>query len=220
MNKDQYKGQYYTGLLQAVSVILPLTIAIRASNNMLITTIPLLARYGFGFSNTLVGIISALVSLMTFMSSGIINSRLHASIRRLVFIISSIIYAIVFPFFAFSSAITIWVLSAVAGFVLGFLMPNVITSASLLPNRVDRERLLNIYTLSLSTALIVGPAIESLILKYFSLRESFIFFTAFPIMGVITAFMLKFPRRRSGMAALVLDGLLVIRVLLLLCSIY
>lgn len=193
MNKDQYRGQYYTGLLQAVSVILPLTIAIRASNNMLITTIPLLARYGFGFSNTLVGIISALVSLMTFMSSGIINSRLHASIRRLVFIISSMIYAIVFPFFAFSSAITIWVLSAVAGFVLGFLMPNVITSASLLPNRVDRERLLNIYTLSLSTALIVGPAIESLILKYFSLRESFIFFTAFPIMGVITAFMLKFP---------------------------
>jgi len=90
MNKDQYKGQYYTGLLQAVSVILPLTIAIRASNNMLITTIPLLARYGFGFSNTLVGIISALVSLMTFVSSGIINSRLHASIRRLVFIISSI----------------------------------------------------------------------------------------------------------------------------------
>nr|MCG2895339.1 MFS transporter [Vulcanisaeta sp.] len=139
MNKDQYRGQYYTGLLQAVSVILPLTIAIRASNNMLITTIPLLARYGFGFSNTLVGIISALVSLMTFVSSGIINSRLHASIRRLVFRISSIIYAIVFPFFAFSSAITIWVLSAVAGFVLGFLMPNVITSASLLPNRVDRE---------------------------------------------------------------------------------
>jgi len=187
------KGQYYAGLLQAVSTILPLTIAIRASNNMLITTIPLLARYDFGFSNTLVGLISALVSLMTFVSSGIINSKLHTGTRRFVFIVSSIIYAIVFPLFALSSAVSIWALSAVAGFVLGFLMPNVITSASLLPNRVDRERLLNIYTLSLSTALIIGPAIESLILRYCSLRESFIFFTAFPIIGVVTAFMLRFP---------------------------
>jgi fucose permease len=41
--------------------------------------------------------------------------------------------------------------------------------------------------------LIIGPAIESLILKYYSLRESFIFFTAFPIIGVVTAFMLRFP---------------------------
>lgn len=49
----------YLGLLQAISVIVPLTIAIRASNNMLLTTIPLLARYNFQFNNTLVGILSA-----------------------------------------------------------------------------------------------------------------------------------------------------------------
>ena len=186
------RGQYL-GLLQAISVIVPLTIAIRASNNMLLTTIPLLARYDFQFNNTLVGILSALVSLMTFVSSGLINSRLRACTRRIAFIASSAAYAAVFPLFWLSSPITIWILSAAAGFVLGFLMPNVITSASLLPDRRARERLLNIYTLSLSVSLILGPAIESLILKYYGLRESFLFFTAFPVLALAIAPFVKFP---------------------------
>lgn len=54
------RGQFYAGLLQALLVIVPLTIAIRASNNMLLTTIPLLARYDFHFTNALIGVISAL----------------------------------------------------------------------------------------------------------------------------------------------------------------
>ena len=190
------RGQYL-GLLQAISVIVPLTIAIRASNNMLLTTIPLLARYNFQFNNTLIGILSALVSLMTFLSSGLINSRLRACTRRIVFIASSAIYAAVFPLFWSSSPITIWVLSAAAGFVLGFLMPNVITSASLLPDRRARERLLNIYTLSLSVSLILGPAIESLILKYYGLRESFLFFTVFPILALAIAPFVKFPEESA-----------------------
>ncbi|WP_243668652.1 hypothetical protein [Vulcanisaeta sp. JCM 16161] len=52
------RGQYLS-LVQAISIIVPLTIAIRASNNMLMTTIPLIARYNFHFSNTLVGVLSA-----------------------------------------------------------------------------------------------------------------------------------------------------------------
>ena len=190
------RGQYL-GLLQAISVIVPLTIAIRASNNMLLTTIPLLARYNFQFNNTLVGILSALVSLMTFLSSGLINSRLRACTRRIAFITSSAAYAAVFPLFWLSSPITIWILSAAAGFVLGFLMPNVITSASLLPDRRARERLLNIYTLSLSISLILGPAIESLILKYYGLRESFLFFTVFPVLTLAIAPFVKFPEESA-----------------------
>ncbi|ADN51811.1 MFS transporter [Vulcanisaeta distributa] len=195
------RGQYL-GLIQAISIIVPLTIAIRASNNMLMTTIPLLARYNFHFSNTLVGILSALISLMTFISSGLINSRLRACRRRIAFIVSSVIYAITFPLFWLSSPITVWLLSAVAGFALGFLMPNVITSASLLPDRRARERLLNIYTLALSVSLILGPAIESLILKYYGLRESFIFFTVFPILALAITPFVRFPEEGvSGDAA-------------------
>ncbi|BDR91720.1 MFS transporter [Vulcanisaeta souniana] len=196
------RGQYL-GLSQAISIIVPLTIAIRASNNMLMTTIPLLVRYNFHFSNTLVGILSALVSLMTFVSSGLINSRLRACRRRIAFIASSVIYAVVFPLFWLSSPITVWVLSAVAGFALGFLMPNVMTSASLLPDRRTRERLLNIYTLALSISLILGPAIESLILRYYGLRESFIFFTVFPILALAITPFVRFPEENVGGDAVV-----------------
>ncbi len=188
----------YLGLIQAISIIVPLTIAIRASNNMLMTTIPLLARYNFYFSNTLIGILSALTSLMTFLSSGLINSKLRACNRRIAFIASSAVYTVVFPLFWLSSPITIWVLSAIAGFALGFLMPNVITSASLLPDRRARERLLNIYTLSLSISLILGPAIESLILKYYGLRESFLFFTVFPILALAITPFIRFPEENVG----------------------
>lgn len=135
---------------------------------------------------------------MTFLSSGLINSRLRACTRRIAFIASSATYAAVFPLFWLSSPITIWILSAAAGFVLGFLMPNVITSASLLPDRRTRERLLNIYTLSLSISLILGPAIESLILKYYGLRESFLFFTVFPILALAIAPFVKFPEENMA----------------------
>ncbi|WP_243668650.1 MFS transporter [Vulcanisaeta sp. JCM 16161] len=126
-----------------------------------------------------------------------LNSRLRACRRKTVFIASSALYAIVFPLFWLSSPLTIWILSAVAGFVLGFLMPNVITSASLLPDRRARERLLNIYTLSLSISLILGPAIESLILKYYGLRESFLFFTVFPILALTIAPFVRFPEESA-----------------------
>ncbi|ABW01444.1 MFS transporter [Caldivirga maquilingensis] len=199
---------HYLGLAQALLIIVPLTIVVRASNNMLMTTIPLLARYGFHFSNTLIGLLSALTALMTFLSSGLINSRLRSCNRRLAFIASSVIYAVAYPLFWLSTPLTIWLLSAIAGFTLGFLMPNIITSASLLPDRRTRERLLNIYTLSLSISLILGPAIESLILKYYSLRESFLFFTVFPILALAIAPFIKFPEETSNDSLIAVSNVL------------
>ncbi|WP_243679904.1 MFS transporter [Vulcanisaeta souniana] len=82
-------------------------------------------------------------------------------------------------------------------------MPNVMTSASLLPDRRTRERLLNIYTLALSISLILGPAIESLILRYYGLRESFIFFTVFPILALAITPFVRFPEENVGGDAVV-----------------
>lgn len=201
------RGQYL-GLTQALLIIAPLTIAVRASNNMLMTTIPLLARYNFHFSNTLIGLLSALTALMTFLSSGLVNSRLRAHSRRLIFIVSSIIYAVVYPLFWLSTPLIIWPLSAIAGFTLGFLMPNIITSASLLPDRRTRERLLNIYTLSLSISLILGPAIESFILKYYSLRESFLLLTALPVLALVITPLVKFPEETSDYSPITYSNVL------------
>ncbi len=119
--------------------------------------------------------------------------------------ISSMGYAIILPLFYLATPLSLWILSAVAGgVVMGNIMPNIITSAGgMLPDRKARERLLSIYTLSLSVSLVVGPAIESAILQHFSVRSSFLFFA--PPFGALVAAMspplIKFPEgeeQRSG----------------------
>jgi predicted MFS family arabinose efflux permease len=183
--------------LEAILIIVPMTFVIRASNNMIITTIPLIARYDFLFNNTEIGLISALFSLGTFITSGIINARLKSPIRRKVFISSSISYAIVLPLFYLSSPLLIWLFSALAGFSLGAIMPNIINAAGLLKDRKARERLLSIYTLALSVSLVAGPAIESLILKYYTLRSVFLWFEPFAVLAVILSFFIQFPEEKN-----------------------
>ncbi len=183
--------------LEAILIIVPMTFVIRASNNMIITTIPLIARYDFLFNNTEIGLISALFSLGTFITSGIINARLKSPIRRKVFISSSISYAIVLPLFYLSSPFLIWLFSALAGFSLGAIMPNIINAAGLLKDRKARERLLSIYTLALSVSLVAGPAIESLILKYYTLRSVFLWFEPFAVLAVILSFFIQFPEEKN-----------------------
>ena len=183
--------------LEALLIIVPMTFAIRASNNMLITTIPLIARYDFLFNNTEIGLISALISLGTFITSGIINARLKSPVRRKIFIASSISYAIVLPLFYLSSPLLIWLFSALAGISLGAIMPNIINAAGLLKDRKARERLLSIYTLALSISLVAGPAIESLILRYYVLKTVFLWFEPFAILGAILSFFIQFPEEKN-----------------------
>jgi hypothetical protein len=78
--------------LQMLLVIVSMTFVIRASNNMISTTIPLLVKYNFHFTQSEVGIISAVLSLGTFITSGLVNSRLKASERRKFFITFSQCY--------------------------------------------------------------------------------------------------------------------------------
>jgi len=82
--------------LQMLLVIVSMTFVIRASNNMISTTIPLLVKYDFHFTQSEVGIIGAVLSLGTFITSGFVNSRLKTSKRRKFFITSSVLYALVY----------------------------------------------------------------------------------------------------------------------------
>lgn len=182
----------YAGLVHASLVIIPLTLALRASNNMLSTTVPLLA-YSFRFTKAMVGALSALMTMATLVSGGLANVKLGPIARRRVFLVSSVVYAVIYPLFTVADPIALWALSAVAGFVFGLLMPNVITSASLLPRREDAERMINMYTLALSTSLILGPMLEALILKYEPLRESFLYFEVFPLAALAISPFVKFP---------------------------
>ncbi len=186
-----------SSLIYSVLVIVSMTFAVRASNNMLATTIPLLVKYNLNFNGVMIGLISAIFSVATFFMSGFINASLKSRERRILFITSAIIYSILFPFFAIANFISVWILSIAVGFVLGALMPNIITSASLYPDQRVRERIVSIYTLALSLSLIVGPAIESAILTKISLRETFVFFEIFGVLTAILSFFIKFPQEET-----------------------
>ncbi|BCU67766.1 MFS transporter [Sulfolobales archaeon HS-7] len=179
---------------QLVIIIVTLTFAMRASNNMLITTTPLLAQYDLNFSPELIGIISGVVSLTTLISSGFVNSRLSVSTRRKVFIASSFIYAVLFVGFWLSNPYTIWLIAGLAGFIMGFIMPNILTSAGLLDDRKQRERMLAIYTVALSASLVVGPIIEGYILNFVTLREAYLVFIPLALVTAVMSTLTEFPK--------------------------
>ncbi|ARM76178.1 MFS transporter [Acidianus manzaensis] len=175
-------------------IIVAITFALRASNNMVITTVPLIARYDFHFSDILIGLVSSFAAIFAFISSGFLNSRLESVIRRRMFILFSVLYGIVFPLFYFANSLNIWFFGAFLGFSMGIIMPNIMTSAGLFQDRKTRERMLSLYTLTLSTSLILGPLIESAILLKYTLFQAFLFFSIFSLLVAIFSFKLKFPK--------------------------
>ncbi|AWR93298.1 MFS transporter [Acidianus brierleyi] len=174
-------------------IIIGITFSLRASNNMIITTLPLIARYDFHFSSILIGVVSSLAAIFAFISSGLVNSKLKSKLRRRFFVLFSIFYAIIFPLFYFSNPFNIWFFASFLGFSMGLIMPNIMTYAGLFPDQRTRERMLSLYTLALSTSLILGPLIESVVLLKFTLFQAFLFFSLFAILVAIFSFFIKFP---------------------------
>ncbi|BCS93333.1 MFS transporter [Metallosphaera javensis (ex Sakai et al. 2022)] len=186
--------------IQVLLIIVSMTFAVRASNNMIGTTIPLLSKFYFHFTQTQVGFLSGLMSLGTFVTSGIVNARLRSHVRRKVFVISSVAYAVILPSFYLVNSTTIWIVSLLAGLSLGSIMPNIINSAGLLEDRRARERLLSIYTLALSASLVAGPALESAVLRFYPVPFTFLFFAPLGIVAGVLSLFIRFPEERNTSA--------------------
>ncbi|AGO61495.1 MULTISPECIES: MFS transporter [Ferroplasma] len=186
-----------------------MTFSMRATNNMIITTVPLLAKIDLGFSSFFVGIISAVIYLFTFTVTFYVNPRINARLRRQLFIGAN--FAILFSLIAyyFTNGIAIWGISALAGLAYGIMMPNLITSSTLLKDQKERERLISLYSVGLSLSLILGPTIEDYILTFVSYRDVFLLFIPIVIAGVIVSTMIKFPHTKNETRANVMknDGL-------------
>lgn len=180
-------------VLLVLFVLLTTTVMVRGSNNMLQTTIPLFAAYDFYLSKVEIGVLSAIFGLATFITTGLVNSRLESHTRRYAFIAASILYASVFAFYFFSSFLYLWIITAASGAILGMIFPNLITAAGLFPDRKIRERSLSLYASSLSFSLIIGPLFEYYVLLHFTLRETFLFFLPFGVVAAFLSFYIKFP---------------------------
>ena len=182
-----------TSFAVTAAVVTLATFGTRASNIMIATSTPLLAHRLFNFNGLEVGLLAMAFMGSTFISTSFINARLSARSRRRFFIVSAMAYAVLFPFYSKSNPITIWALAVAAGAVLGPIMPNIMTSAGAISDPRQRERLLTIYTLALSTSLLIGPAIDSVIVKYVGLKASFIFFEPIAALVAVTAPLVRFP---------------------------
>lgn len=195
MFSDRLKSPDFRSIVVTIVVILVTTIAVRGSNNMIQTTVPLLAHYDFFFSRPEVGMLSALFGVATFVTTTLMNPVMSTRVRRIAFISSTVVYSAVLLAFYFTSSLMLWALTAASGAVTGLMMPNLITSAGLFSDRRIRERVISLYTTALSISLIFGPSLESYILKFFPLKSAFLFFVPF---GLVAAFLSPFIKFPSG----------------------
>ncbi|AAT43137.1 MFS transporter [Picrophilus oshimae] len=204
---DRSRLSIYSSFVYAISIILVITISVRSSNNMIMTDISLFGRYVLNFSQFQVGLLESVLAFGTFFTTAFINSRAGTHTRRYLFISANIGYTIMLALIHFSSYLTIWPVILISGFSFGLIMPNIITAASLFPDRRTRERVLGIYTISLSISLILGPSIASYILKYFPIGDAFFFFIPFGIASTVLSPFLKFPdEKRSNVSTRVFSN--------------
>ena len=187
-----------SGIIIYIILLMALTFSVRANNNVILTTIPLISKYYLNFNSIEIGLLAAVAVGSTGLMSALINSRLCPRKRRKLFISSIIIYSIFEPLFYFSNRYSIWILVLLSGFFFGSVMPNIISSAGTIKDKKTRERTLTLYTLSLSASLVIGPLIESYILLYFNLYQLFLFFIPFGILAVALSFKIRFPEENKN----------------------
>jgi len=181
------------GLAQAVAIIVTLTFSVRASNNVLQTTVPLLAKFDLTYTQLEVGLLMATMSASALVAA-LVNSRVSVAARRRLFILFSALYAVSLFTFTFSNRVSVLAYVSLAGVSYGFIFPNIMTAAQLFPDQRLRERVIAAYTLALAISLIAGPALESLVLAHFPLRLSFLFFTPLGIVVAALSPLVRFPR--------------------------
>lgn len=192
-------------LLSSAIMIILVTVSSRSVNNMVVTSLPSLVKYNFGFSNLLVGTVTASIYVSTFLTTSYLNPMLASRTRRYVFIVSTGIIPLTLVLFYFSSSLMIWPVAIASGVSTGFVFPNIITSATIHKSRTVQMRLLAIYSLSLSLSLVLGPSLETWLLTFLDYRQVFLPFVALSLIGFVISPFIKFPsvkRETRGVSTL------------------
>ncbi|MDS0256337.1 MFS transporter [Thermoplasmatales archaeon AK] len=176
-----------------VTVLILMTVSMRSVNNMINTTLPPFSVFEFNFSSVLVGTISAVIFGATLISTTFLNPYLKREERRTVFRVASISIPFLLALLYFSNAVFLWPLAVWSGIAFGIIVPNVITAASQGGDRITRERLLAIYSVSLSLSLVLGPSLQSYVLDVLSYRDIFLLFVPLGALSSVMSLLLPFP---------------------------
>ncbi|MEM0139299.1 MAG: MFS transporter [Ferroplasma sp.] len=179
-------------LFYSIMLIL-IAISMRATNNMVVTTVPLYSKYILKFSYELTAAVAAIIYLGTVMATTFINTRIGPEFRRILFIISNLFLIIFLILYYFSGNLSVFLISFLIGMAYGIILPNIVTSAGLYPDERKRERLLAIYSVGLSFSLVFGPSLESYLLTITNYRAIFLFFAPVALIGFLVSFFIEFP---------------------------
>ena len=118
-------------LLVSALIIIGITVTLRSTNNMMITTMPIFSKDIFNFSNISVGELTALTYATTFLTTLLLNPRLESAQRRRIFIVSIAVIDVSLVLLYFSDSLSIWPIAALSGVAFGMVFPNLVTSASM-----------------------------------------------------------------------------------------
>ena len=168
------------------AVIVSATFGARSSNSVIPSYGQVLGRE-FGFDATEIGLMAVSFMVSSFVASALINARLPAPTRRKYFVASAVAYSMIYPAFYLANPYLIWPLMVTAGLALGPIMPNIMTSAGSFEEPRLRERVLALYTLTLSVSLLVGQTVAALLLRYVSVREGFLLLEPFAALVGVSA---------------------------------
>ena len=192
MNKQVPSRKLF--ILYSVILIL-MAISMRSTNNMVVTTVPLYSKYILNFSYIGTALVTAIIYLGTVLATLLINPIMGSILRKRMFIIANFVLTGLMISYYFSGAISVFMISFVIGLAYGIILPNIVTSATLYPDRTAREKLLGIYSVGLSFSLVFGPSLETYLLTLVSYRTLFLFFAPLGLIGIVTSFFMEFPKK-------------------------
>lgn len=172
-------------------ILLLSTISFRSVNNLIGTTVPLQSKYILSFNNEEVGIITSLIFLINFITIFFINTKLRGKARKIAFILSYWMLVLLLPLFFDATRYSIFLYSALSGFLFGIINPNIINAASMETDSVKLEKLLSLYSTGLSISLIAGPLMETYFLRFFNYNIIYLIFLPMAIMGAVSSIFLK-----------------------------
>jgi len=174
-----------------------MALAARISNNMIMTTTPLIAKYSYGMNSFEIGLTGTVIYVATLLSTALINPRLSSYRRRIVFISATILATVSEILLALGSLSLFWISIGLFGFFTGFLFTNLITSISMVSEGLTRERFLTFYSISLSLGLVIGPVLETETISFLSYNFIVLEFLPFMVIPSAISFFIKFGEKKE-----------------------
>ncbi|MHB8246519.1 MAG: MFS transporter [Acidimicrobiales bacterium] len=187
----------HRGVLVALLVA---TAAFRMSQNMAVTTLSLLARQAVHLGAGAIGILGATTGLMVAAVTLLVSRRVPhhragaSAAGGMVALGGALLVLAVAPSFGVLVAGAV-LLGAAGGIAMPGLLNAVLSQAG-----VQRERVIAIYTVTLSVSLAIGPLLETIVLSlaHQAVRTPYVAFALVPIIG---ASLILLSQRRSARAA-------------------